>query len=129
VRPPERAKRPAGEYRSVPLLAEPNVEHYPEYRDFFISRFGLAEDPFAPAPVVSFEDRLYELVFVGYSGRPFPAEIWINALVPGLEPLDETAADADLWSLLSWIVSEIGGEWSEDDLDLTGRIYKLRDTN
>jgi len=59
-------------------------------------------------------------------GRPDgAAEIRVNALVPGLEPLDEVAADADLWSLLHWIVSEIGGEWSGDDLGLTGRIYKL----
>ena len=125
MRPPERVERPAAGYRSVPLVTEHAVGHYPEFRDFFIDRFGLAEDPFAPAPVLAFGDRRYELVFVGYSGCPFPAEVRVNALVSGLEPLDEAAADADVWSLLHWIVSEIGGEWSGDDLDLTGQIYKL----
>jgi hypothetical protein len=124
MRPPHQVERPAGGHRSVPLLTEPALGHYPEFRDFFLHRFGLADDPFAPPPVLAFDGRLYELVFVGYSGCAFPAEVRVNALVPGLEPLDE-AADADLWSLLEWIVTEVGGEWTADGLDLTGRIYKL----
>jgi hypothetical protein len=125
VRPPEQVERPAGGYRSVPLLTEPAVGHYPEFRDFFLRRFRLADDPFAPAPVLAFSGRLYELVFVGYSGSAFPAELRVNALVPGLEPLDEAAAETDLWSLLRWIVSEVGGEWTVDGLELTARIYRL----
>jgi hypothetical protein len=39
-------------------------------------------------------------LFVGFSGQLFPAGLEVNALVPGLEPMDETAADAAL-SVLS----------------------------
>jgi hypothetical protein len=109
----------------VPLLTEPAVGHYPEFRDFLVRRFALADDPFAPAPVLSFSGRLYELVFVGYSGSAFPAEVRVNALVPGLEPLDEAATEADLWLLLRWIVSEVGREWTAEGLELTARIFRL----
>jgi hypothetical protein len=32
----------------------------------------------------------------------------IHALVPALEPLDETAVDRDLWPILRWIIVGVG---------------------
>lgn len=117
--------RPA-RHRSVPLLSEHQLDHYPEFRDFLSTTFSLATDPFGPPGLVQVGPRFYELVFVGYSGRPFPAGLRIAALVPGLEPLDEEQTDRDLWALLGWLVDVVGGEWSRDALETTGRIYRVR---
>ena len=68
---------------------------------------------------------MYELVFVGRSGRPFPAGVEVNALVPGLEPLDEARADVDLFAILLWMVDGIGGDWTAEALQTTGRIYRI----
>jgi hypothetical protein len=118
-------RRPAG-HRSVPLLGEHQLDHYPEFRDFFVATFSLDTDPFGPPGLVRVGRRFYELVFVGYSGRPFPAGLRISALVPGLEPLDEEQADDDLWALLMWLVGNVGGEWTTEALATTGRIYRVR---
>jgi len=117
-------RRPSG-HRAVPLLAEHDLGHYPEYREFFAETFALREDPFGPPPLLQVGGRHYELVFVGWSGRPFPGGLRINALVPGLEPLDEDLADLDLWDILRWLVDGVGGEWDAEALTRTGRIYKV----
>lgn len=117
-------QRPEG-HRAVPLLTEPDVGHYPEFREFLGTTFGLADDPFGPAGLLRVGDRHYELVFVGRSARPFPASVEINALVPGLEPLDEEVADLDLWEILQWLVDGVGGGWAGDGLAVTGRIYRI----
>ena len=62
------ARRPPG-HRSVPLLAEHQLEHYREFGDFLASTFGLDSDPFGPPGLLSVGGRFYELVFVGYSAR------------------------------------------------------------
>lgn len=116
--------RPPG-YRSVPLLSDNDIGHYPEFREFLSRTFDLAADPFRPPALLRIQDRLYELVFIGYSGRPFPAGVQISALVPGLEPLDEQAADRDLWAILQWLIAGVGGEWTADGLTTTGRIYRI----
>ncbi|MCW2719268.1 hypothetical protein [Pseudonocardia sp.] len=116
--------RPTG-HRLVPLLAEHDLGHYPEFRTFLGTIFGLDDDPFGPPGLLRVGDRIYEFTFVGRSGRPFPDGTEIGALVPGLEPLDETAADRDLWAILAWLVDGVGGEWNSDALATTGRIYRI----
>ena len=118
------ADRPAG-HRVVQLLGEHDVAHYPEFRTFLSTAFALADDPLGQPGLLRVDDRYYELTFVGRSGRPFPAGVEIGALVPGLEPLDDTAADHDLWAILRWLVDGVGGDWSADALDTTGRIYRI----
>ena len=122
IEPPDH--RPPG-HRVVPLLSDHDVAHYPEFRDFLSRAFGLEGDPFRPPGLLRIQDRFYELVFIGYSGRPFPAGVQVNALVPGLEPLDEEAADRDLWTILQWLIADVGGEWTADGLTTTGRIYRI----
>jgi hypothetical protein len=117
-------ERPPG-HRVVPLLAEHDLGHYPEFRSFLAATFTLDQDPFKPPGLVRVADRLYELSLVGRSGRPFPAGVEIGALVPGLEPLDDTAADVDLWALLHWLVDGVGGDWNSPALTTTGRIYHI----
>jgi hypothetical protein len=122
VEPPGR--RPGG-HRAVPLLAEHDLGHYPEFREFLGATFALEKDPFGPPGLLRVGHRYYELVFVGRSARPFPAGVEINALVPGLEPMDETVADLDLWAILQWLVAGVGGEWAGNGLTTTGRIYRI----
>lgn len=117
-------RRPAG-HRAVPLLAEPEVGHYPEFREFLMEAFDIADVPMASPGLLSVEGRFYELVFTGRSGRPFPAGVEIHALVSGLEPLDEQVADRDLWAILEWLVGGVGGEWTVDAFRTTGRIYRV----
>lgn len=117
--------RPDTPMRSVPLLSEPRLGHYPEFRDLLAECFKLSEDPFAAPPVLEIAGRHYELVFVGFSGQPFPAALEVNALVPGLEPLDEAAADAALSVLSMWLVSGASGIWKTEDLRKVGQIYKI----
>lgn len=122
VEPPGR--RPAG-HRAVPLLTEPALSHYPEFREFLARAFGLDEHAIGPSGLLTVDDRCYELVFLGRSGQPFPSGVEISALVPGLEPLDETVADRDLWAILEWLMDGVGGEWTGDALTTTGRIYRV----
>lgn len=116
--------RPAG-HRGVPLLTEPSVGHYPEFRAFLARTFGLDADRIGGPGLLSVEGRFYELVFLGRSGTLFPSGVEIHALLPGLEPLDEDVADRDLWAVLGWLVDGVGGEWSAQDLATTGRIYRV----
>lgn len=117
------ASRPE-RHRSVPVLSEHDLGHYPEFAEFFTRTFDLRADPLRPPGLLRVGERIYELVFVGRSGRPFPAAVEINALVPGLEPLHGDV-EADLWDILRWLLDGVGGEWTAEDLDLTGRIYRL----
>lgn len=117
-------ERPPG-HRVVPLLAEHDLGHYPEFRSFLATTFDLDSDPFGPPGLLRVDDRFYEITFVGRSGRPFPDGAEVGALVPGLEPLDETAADRAVWAILHWLVDGVGGEWTGDALTTTGRIYRI----
>jgi hypothetical protein len=116
--------RPTG-HRSVPVLTEHQVGHYPEFRDYLVVTFDLSRDPFGPPGLLLVHGRYYELVFLGRSGQPFPAGVQIDALVPGLEPMDEAATDRDLWAILHWLVAGVSGEWTTDALTTTGRIYRI----
>jgi len=117
-------ERPSG-FRSVPVLAEPEVGHYSEFRDFLVKTFGLDEDPLGAPGLLDVNGRYYELIFVGRSGRDFPAAIEVAALVKGLEPMDTDQTDRDLWEMMEWLVEGVGGRWTIDALRATGKIYRV----
>jgi hypothetical protein len=108
------------------VRAEDRIGHYAEFRAFFervfaLDRLGLRVPGYVRAPSGS----LYEFVFVGRSGEPFPAGVEISALVADLEPLDEAIVDCDLWAILRWMIEGVGAPWSPADLDGTGRLYRV----
>jgi hypothetical protein len=108
------------------VLAEDRIGHYPEFRDFFVrifdlDRVGLAKPGYITAP----SGLVYAMVFVGRSGERFPAGLEVYALVPALEPLDESTVDRDLWAILRWMIDGVGGQWSLADLDATGRLLRI----
>ncbi len=108
------------------VLAEDRIGHYAEFRAFFartfdLQRVGLREPGYVLAP----SGLAYVFVFVGRSGEPFPAGLEIHALVAALEPMDDAAVDRDLWAILRWMIAGVGGEWRVEDLDATGRLYRL----
>ncbi|HZZ45611.1 MAG TPA: alpha/beta fold hydrolase [Pseudonocardia sp.] len=110
--------------RAVPLLADHQLGHYPAFRDFLAHAFGSLQRP----GVVSVGSRGYRLNFLHRSGPDSPDGISVDALVPGLEPLDETTADHDLWAILRWLVegvSAIDERWSVEGLTTTGQIYRI----
>jgi hypothetical protein len=108
------------------VLAEDRIGHYPEFRTFFANLFGLDEVGLRePGYLAAPSGKEYALVFIGRSGEPFPAGIEIHALAPALEPLDEEAVDRDVWEILRWMISGVGGAWTLADLDATGRLYRI----
>ena len=120
----KRIERPSG-CRSVPVLTEPEVAHYPEFREFLVKTFGLGEDPLGAPGLLDVNGRCYELIFVGRSGQAFPAAVEIAALIEGLEPMDTDQADRDLWEIMEWLVEGVGGRWTIDALKTTARIYRV----
>jgi hypothetical protein len=112
--------------RATFLLAEDRLGHYPEFRDFFVRAFDLDRVGLsAPGYVATASGSVYRLTFIGRSGEAFPSGLEIAAIVPALEPLDDDGADRDLWSILKWTADGVGGAWSADLLDRTGRLYRL----
>ena len=118
------AVRPSG-HRRVPVLTDPEVAHYPEFKDFLVQTFGLNEDPLGAPGLLEVNNHCYELVFIGRSGQEFPAAIEISALVEGLEPMDTGQTDKDLWEIMEWLVEGVGGRWTIDALRTTGKIYRV----
>jgi len=107
-------------------LAEDRVGHYPEFRAFFVRVFdldreGLTEPGFVRAP----SGLPYILVFIGRSGEPFPSGVEISAVVDALEPIEGGVLDRDLWAILRWMIAGVGGAWTVEDLDRTGRLYRV----
>lgn len=107
-------------------LAEDRLGHYAEFRTFFASAFdlerkGLSEPGFVSAP----SGTVYALVFIGRSGEPFPSGVEISAVVDALEPIDGEMLDRDLWAVLRWMIAGVGGVWTVEDLDRTGRLYRV----
>ena len=70
------------------------------------------------------DGRVYELIFIGRSGRPFPAAVEIAALVPGLEPMDTDQTDKDLWAIAEWLIQGVGEPWTVAALRTTGQIFR-----
>ena len=107
-------------------LAEDRVGHYAEFRDFFARTFDLASIGLSrPGYVAACSGRIYELVFLGRSGEPFPSGVEIYAIVDALEPLDDAVLDRDLWAILRWMIAGVGAPWTVEDLDATGRLYRI----
>jgi hypothetical protein len=112
--------------RRALVLTEDRVGHYPEFRAYFVRVFNLDQLGLArPGYVVAPSGGVYEMVFVGRSGEAFPSGVEINALIDTLEPMDENAVDRDLWAILRWMIAGVGAPWSVEDLDATGRLYRL----
>ncbi|MBT6273113.1 MAG: hypothetical protein HOI95_03165 [Chromatiales bacterium] len=111
--------------RSVPVLTDPDVGHYPEFSAFLTERFDLTDQPLESPGLLDVGGNIYELIFIGRSGRPFPAGVEIAALVPGLEPMDTGQADKDLWAILEWLIAGVGEPWSVEALRTTGKIYRI----
>ena len=107
-------------------MAEDRIGHYAEFRAFFARTFDLPNVGLrAPGYVRAPSGLAYAFVFVGRSGEPFPAGLEIHALVDALEPIDDAIVDRDLWAILRWMIAGVGGEWRVEDLDATGRLYRL----
>jgi hypothetical protein len=119
--------RPATEdTRQALVLTEDRLGHYAEFRAFFVRMFdldrvGLSEPGFVRAP----SGTAYALVFVGRSGEPFPSGLEVYAIVDALEPLDDAAVDTDLWAILGWMMGGVGAPWTVEDLQATGRLYRI----
>lgn len=111
--------------RSVPVLADPDVAHYPEFAAFLTEVFELAEKPLEAPGLLDVDGRVYEFIFIGRSGRPFPAAVEIAALVPGLEPMDTDQADRDLWQIMEWLIEGVGEPWTVEALRTTGEIFRV----
>lgn len=108
------------------VLLEDRLAHYAEFRDFFVRSFdldrvGLTQPGYVQAP----SGNVYALIFLGRSGEPFPSGLELHAVVSALEPLDEAVADRDLWSILRWMIEGVGGEWTVDALEATGRLFRI----
>ncbi|HEY1931088.1 MAG TPA: hypothetical protein VGG99_03675 [Acetobacteraceae bacterium] len=108
------------------VLAEDRLGHYREFREFFVRTFNLGEVGLArPGYVRAPSGMDYALIFLGRSGEAFPSGVEIHAIVPALEPLDEVQVDRDLWAILRWIVAGVGGDWTIDALEATGRLFRI----
>jgi len=108
------------------VLAEDRLGHYPEFSSFFartfdLDRIGLARPGFLCAP----SGTIYALVFIGRSGEAFPSGVEIYAVVSAIEPIDEAVVDRDLWSIMGWMIEGIGGEWTREALQATGRLFRI----
>ncbi len=108
------------------VLAEDRLGHYAEFRDFFVRSFdldrvGLTRPGYLRAP----SGTAYALIFIGRSGEAFPSGVEIHAVVPALEPLDDAMVDRDLWAILQWVVEGVGGAWTIEALQATGRLFRI----
>ena len=108
------------------VLAENRLGHYPEFREFFVrsfdlDRIGLSRPGYVCAP----SGNAYALIFVGRSGEAFPACVEVHAIVPALEPLNEAEVDRDLWAILRWMIAGVGGVWTVEALEATGRLFRI----
>jgi hypothetical protein len=108
------------------VLAEDRLGHYPEFRAFFVRTFDLERTGLArPGHVQAPSGTVYALIFIGRSGEVFPSGLEIHAVVRALEPFDEAVVDRDLWSIMRWMIEGVGGEWTVEALDATGRLFRI----
>jgi hypothetical protein len=108
------------------VLAEDRLGHYPEFRAFFarvfdLDRVGLTQPGYVQMP----SGAIYALIFIGRSGEAFPSGVEILAVVSALEPIDAAIVDRDLWSILRWMIEGIGGEWTAEAMEATGRLFRV----
>ena len=108
------------------VMREDRIGHYVEFQEFFsqtfdLDRIGLTKPGYLQAP----SGMVYAFVFLGRSGEPFPSGLDIFALPKALEPLDNMVTDRDLWEILCWMIEGVGPPWTRDDLEKTGRVYRI----
>ena len=108
------------------VLTEDRLGHYPEFRAFFarifdLDRVGLTRPGYVQVP----SGTVYALIFIGRSGEPFPSGVEVHGVIPALEPIDEAGVDRDLWSILRWMIEGVGGEWTADAMEATGRLFRI----
>lgn len=114
--------------RRVFVLVEERLGHYAGFREALATAFALTAahaDGGAPGYFRAPSGREYEVVFLGRSGQRFPSGMEIHALVPGFEAIDPQAADEDIWRFLEWLIPRVGGEWTIEALQSTGKVYKI----
>jgi len=116
-------------YRRELVLTETRLDHYDEFRQFFRRELELQPGDVDGGNNHYFRadsGRIYEVVFVGKTGRPFPCGLEILLLVEDIEPLPEDdEIDKDLWEFLRWMIAGVGGEWTLDALESTGYLYRV----
>ena len=115
-------------YRTVFVMTEERLGHYPGFREALVDAFGLIPahaDGGAPGYFRAASGREYEVIFLSRSGHRFPSGIEIRALVPGFDPVDPDAIDEDVWRFLEWLIPRVGGEWTLEALKSTGKVYKI----
>lgn len=120
-------KKPSLEGKRLSFaLAEDRLAHYPEFRDFFVRTFDLDRKRLSePGFVRALSGNAYAFIFIGRSGAPFPSGLEVYAVVDALEPIDGDVLDRDLWSVLRWMIGGVGAPWTVEDLDRTGRLYRV----
>ena len=115
-------------YRLVFMMLEERLGHYAGFREAFVDAFALTPahaDGGAPGYFRASSGREYQITFLSRSGQRFPSGLEIHALVPGFAPVDPEALDEDLWYFLRWMVARVGGEWTVESLQATGKVYKI----
>ena len=115
-------------YRTVFVMTEERLGHYPGFREALADAFGLVPahaDGGAPGYFRAASGREYEVIFLSRSGHRFPSGIEIRALVPGFDPVDPDAIDEDVWRFLEWLIPRVGCEWTLEALKSTGKVYKI----
>lgn len=116
-------------YRRELVLTETRLGHYDEFRQFFRNELGLQPGDVDGGLNHFFRadsGRVYELVFIGKTGRLFPSGVEILLLVEDISPLpEENEIDKDLWEFLRWMIGGVGGEWTVEALESTGYLYRV----
>jgi len=115
-------------YRLVFVMLEERLGHYAGFREAFVDAFALTPahaDGGAPGYFRASSGREYQITFLSRSGQRFPSGLEIHALVPGFAPVDPDALDQDLWYFLQWMIARVGGEWTVEALQATGKVYKI----
>ena len=116
-------------YRRELVLTETRLDHYDEFRQFFRRELNLSPQDVDGRENLFFRGesgRIYELIFVGKTGRLYPAGLEILLLVEDIDPLPpEDEIDRDLWEFLRWMIGGVGGEWTLSALESTGYLYRV----
>ncbi|MEO8158839.1 MAG: hypothetical protein ABI648_13660 [Betaproteobacteria bacterium] len=115
-------------HRSVFVMIEERLGHYDGFREALVKAFSLTathSDGGPPGYFRAPSGREYEVVFMSRSGQRFPSALEIRALIPGFDAVDPEAADEDIWRFLEWLIPRVGGEWTLEALQSTGKVYKI----
>src|SRR3954464_4656926 len=115
-------------YRLVFVMLEERLGHYAGFREAFVDAFALTPPPAdggAPGYFRASSGREYQITFLSRSGQRFPSGLEIHALVPDFAPVDPEALDEDIWRFLEGLIRRVGGGWTGEALQATGKVYKI----